>query len=121
MQRVRHWQVVDEPGFPAQQRAVLDPPQAPAHQLRMSHHCSGGSPTALKAFAERRTLEFRTPANWRTQTGGLTGEVSMSDQDSGPQGFDRRNFLKGAVVGGAAAATGTVAATTVADAQAQPQ
>ena len=33
----------------------------------------------------------------------------MSDQDSGPQGFARRDFLKGAVVGGAAAATGTVA------------
>ena len=45
----------------------------------------------------------------------------MTDQDSGPQGFDRRNFLKGAVVGGAAAATGTVAAATTAEAQAQPQ
>src|SRR5258708_536827 len=45
----------------------------------------------------------------------------MGDQDSGPQGFDRRNFLKGAVVGGAAAAAGTVATTTTAEAQAQPQ
>lgn len=45
----------------------------------------------------------------------------MSDQDSGPQGFDRRNFLKGAVVGSAAAATGTVAAPETAQAQAQPQ
>jgi gluconate 2-dehydrogenase gamma chain len=44
----------------------------------------------------------------------------MSDQDSGPQGFDRRDFLKGAVVGGAAAATGTVAAPAPAEAQAQP-
>jgi gluconate 2-dehydrogenase gamma chain len=44
----------------------------------------------------------------------------MSDQDSGPQGFDRRDFLKGAVVGGAAAATGTVAAPVPAEAQAQP-
>jgi gluconate 2-dehydrogenase gamma chain len=35
------------------------------------------------------------------------------------QGFDRRNFLKGAVVGGAAAAAGTVAVTPTADAQAQ--
>ena len=35
------------------------------------------------------------------------------------QGFDRRNFLKGAVVGGAAAAAGTVAVTPIADAQAQ--
>ena len=35
------------------------------------------------------------------------------------QGFDRRNFLKGAVVGSAAAATGTVAVTPTADAQAQ--
>ena len=33
--------------------------------------------------------------------------------------FDRRNFLKGAVVGSAAAAAGTVAATSPADAQAQ--
>ena len=33
------------------------------------------------------------------------------------QGFDRRNFLKGAVVGGAAAATGTVAVTPPAEAQ----
>ena len=39
----------------------------------------------------------------------------MSDQD-----FDRRNFLKGAVVGGAAAAAGTVAVTPSADAQPQP-
>ena len=39
----------------------------------------------------------------------------MSDQD-----FDRRNFLKGAVVGGAAAAAGTVAVTPSAEAQAQP-
>ena len=38
----------------------------------------------------------------------------MSDQDSN---FDRRNFLKGAVVGGAAAAAGTVAGTPPADAQ----
>jgi gluconate 2-dehydrogenase gamma chain len=45
----------------------------------------------------------------------------MSDHDSGPQGFARRDFLKGAVVGGAAAATGTVAAVTTAEAQAQPQ
>src|SRR3954470_5135797 len=44
----------------------------------------------------------------------------MSDQDSGPQGFARRDFLKGAVVGGAAAATGTVAAVTTAEAQSQP-
>src|SRR5882672_4367693 len=44
----------------------------------------------------------------------------MSDKDSGPQGFDRRDFLKGAVVGGAAAATGTVATVTTAEAQAQP-
>ena len=36
------------------------------------------------------------------------------------QGFDRRNFLKGAVVGSAAAAAGTVAVTPTADAQAQP-
>src|SRR3954451_12483413 len=36
------------------------------------------------------------------------------------QNFDRRNFLKGAVVGGAAAAAGTVAVTPSADAQAQP-
>src|SRR5881394_2164855 len=35
------------------------------------------------------------------------------------QGFDRRNFLKGAVVGGAAAAAGTVAVAPTADAQAQ--
>src|SRR5437764_1960518 len=41
----------------------------------------------------------------------------MSDQDSGPQGFDRRNFLKGAVAGGAAAATGAVATVTTAEAQ----
>ena len=33
----------------------------------------------------------------------------MSDQNSGSQGFARRDFLKSAVVGGAAAATGTVA------------
>jgi gluconate 2-dehydrogenase gamma chain len=39
----------------------------------------------------------------------------MSDQ-----GFDRRNFLKGAVVGGAAAAAGTVAGTPSAEAQTQP-
>src|SRR5262245_11419469 len=45
----------------------------------------------------------------------------MSDQDSGPHGFDRRNFLKGAVVGGAAAAAGTAAAPGTAEAQAQPQ
>jgi gluconate 2-dehydrogenase gamma chain len=45
----------------------------------------------------------------------------MSDQDSGPQGFDRRNFLKGAVVGGAAAASGTAVATTAAEAQNQSQ
>ena len=45
----------------------------------------------------------------------------MSDQDSGPQGFDRRNFLKGAVVGSAAAATGAVATATTAEAQPQPQ
>jgi len=38
----------------------------------------------------------------------------MSDQD-----FDRRNFLKGAVVGGAAAAAATVAVTPPAEAQAQ--
>jgi gluconate 2-dehydrogenase gamma chain len=44
----------------------------------------------------------------------------MSDQDSGPQGFARRDFLKGAVVGGAAAATGTVATVTTAEAQSQP-
>src|SRR4051812_37549701 len=43
----------------------------------------------------------------------------MSDQDSGPQGFARRDFLKRAVVGGAAAATGTVAAVTTAEAQSQ--
>jgi gluconate 2-dehydrogenase gamma chain len=43
----------------------------------------------------------------------------MSDQGSSDRGsnFDRRNFLKGAVVGGAAAAAGTVAATPPADAQ----
>src|SRR5882724_13044085 len=35
------------------------------------------------------------------------------------QGFDRRNFLKGAVVGGAAAAAGTVAVAPTAEAQAQ--
>ena len=35
------------------------------------------------------------------------------------EGFDRRNFLKGAVVGGAAAAAGTVAVTSPAEAQAQ--
>ena len=35
------------------------------------------------------------------------------------QGFDRRNFLKGAVVGSAAAAAGTVAVAPTADAQAQ--
>ena len=35
----------------------------------------------------------------------------MSDQGSNDPGFDRRNFLKGAVVGGAAAAAGTVAVT----------
>src|SRR6266853_2022195 len=40
----------------------------------------------------------------------------MSDQ-----GFDRRGFLKGAVVGGAAAAAGTVAVAPTADAQAQAQ
>jgi gluconate 2-dehydrogenase gamma chain len=39
----------------------------------------------------------------------------MSDQN-----FDRRNFLKGAVVGGAAAAAGTVAVTPPAEAQVQP-
>jgi gluconate 2-dehydrogenase gamma chain len=38
----------------------------------------------------------------------------MSDQ-----GFDRRGFLKGAVVGGAAAAAGTVAATSPAEAEGQ--
>jgi gluconate 2-dehydrogenase gamma chain len=42
------------------------------------------------------------------------GEDIMSDQGSN---FDRRNFLKGAVVGGAAAAAGTVAATPSAEAQ----
>ena len=36
------------------------------------------------------------------------------------QNFDRRNFLKGAVVGGAAAAAGTVAVTPSAEAQTQP-
>ena len=41
----------------------------------------------------------------------------MSDQDSGPQGFARRDFLKGAVVGGAAAATGTVAPAVAAETQ----
>ena len=45
----------------------------------------------------------------------------MSDQDSGPQGFARRDFLKGAVVGGAAAATGAVATATTAEAQQRPQ
>src|ERR1041384_6052147 len=45
----------------------------------------------------------------------------MSDQDSGPQGFARRDFLKGAVVGGAAAATGAGATATTAEAQPQPQ
>ncbi len=44
----------------------------------------------------------------------------MSDPDSGPQGFARRDFLKRAVVGGAAAAAGTVPAVTPAEAQAQP-
>jgi gluconate 2-dehydrogenase gamma chain len=43
----------------------------------------------------------------------------MSDQDSGPQGFARRDFLKGAVVGGAAAATGTVAPAAAAETQPQ--
>ena len=43
----------------------------------------------------------------------------MSDQGSSDHGsnFDRRNFLKGAVVGGAAAAAGTVAVTPPAEAQ----
>jgi gluconate 2-dehydrogenase gamma chain len=45
----------------------------------------------------------------------------MSDQGSSKDSnFDRRNFLKGAVVGGAAAAAGTVAVTPPAEAQAQP-
>src|SRR5262249_21390104 len=46
----------------------------------------------------------------------------MSDQGSGPQGFARRDFLKSAVVGGAAGATGPVAMVSTSEArQAQPQ
>ena len=41
----------------------------------------------------------------------------MSDQGSNDPGFDRRNFLKGAVVGGAAAAAGAVAVVPPAEAQ----
>lgn len=33
MQRIRYRQIVDEPAFPAQQRAVLDPGHAPADEL----------------------------------------------------------------------------------------
>jgi gluconate 2-dehydrogenase gamma chain len=43
----------------------------------------------------------------------------MGDQDSNGQGFDRRNFIKGAVVGGATAAAGTVAAVPPTEVQAQ--
>src|SRR3954447_20497583 len=61
-----------------------------------------------------RTLRFKSPRTGEHKL-EAAGEDIMNDQN-----FDRRNFLKGAVVGGAAAAAGTVAVTPSAEAQTQP-
>jgi len=68
VQRIRHGQVVDEAALAAQQRAVFDPEQAAADQLRMFRHRSGAvsnrlAQMVLPTSAEKRTLEFRTPSN----------------------------------------------------------
>jgi gluconate 2-dehydrogenase gamma chain len=97
--------------------ALLDDLRVPRSRARsapIGGAAAPGSPTGLPVWAERRIV-----MDAKARHPGTIKQPGAREETMKDQGLGRRDFLKGAVVGGAAAATATTTVTQPQSAQAQ--